>query len=448
MECLINVYLCNMKKIILPLFLMLGLVGQAQMKADDVKTFTLKNGMKFLVVEDFSIPNANMYLFYKVGSRNEYQGITGLSHFFEHMMFNGAKKYGPKFFDQTMEFNGGANNAYTTENVTVYTDWFPASASEIIFDMEADRIASLSIDPKMVESERGVVLSERRTGLENSPWRFLSQSVQATAFQEHPYHWPVIGYEDDMKNWTQQDLERYFKTYYAPNNCVVVVSGAIKADQVKEFAEKYLEPIPAQPAPPAVHIVEPEQTGERRITVKKEVATPYLMIAYHTPESKNEDYYALNILSSILSSGQSSRLYTALVDKQQLATQIATDFGDSFDPNLFSFYAVANKNINETDLENAIYVEIEKIKTNGISETELQKIKNQKLMEFYSQVETINGKSNNIGTYEVFFGDYRKMFNAPANYNKITVADVQNVANKYFTKSNRTVGVLKTNVEN
>ena len=448
MECLINVYLCNMKKIILPLFLMLGLVGQAQMKADDVETFTLKNGMKFLVVEDFSIPNANMYLFYKVGSRNEYQGITGLSHFFEHMMFNGAKKYGPKLFDQTMEFNGGANNAYTTENVTVYTDWFPSSASEIIFDMEADRIASLSIDPKMVESERGVVLSERRTGLENSPWRFLSQSVQATAFQEHPYHWPVIGYEDDMKNWTQQDLERYFKTYYAPNNCVVVVSGAIKADQVKEFAEKYLEPIPAQPAPPAVHIVEPEQTGERRITVKKEVATPYLMIAYHTPESKNEDYYALNILSSILSSGQSSRLYTALVDKQQLATQIATDFGDSFDPNLFSFYAVANKNINETDLENAIYVEIEKIKTNGISETELQKIKNQKLMEFYSQVETINGKSNNIGTYEVFFGDYRKMFNAPANYNKITVADVQNVAKKYFTKSNRTVGILKTNVEN
>ena len=437
-----------MKKLILPLFLMLALTGQAQMKADDVKTFTLKNGMKFLVVEDFSIPNANMYLFYKVGSRNEYQGITGLSHFFEHMMFNGAKKYGPKLFDRTMEFNGGANNAYTTENVTVYTDWFPSSASEIIFDIEADRISSLSIDPKMVESERGVVLSERRTGLENSPWRLLSQSVQATAFQEHPYHWPVIGYEDDMKNWTQQDLERYFKMYYAPNNCVVVVSGAIKLDQVKRLAEKYLEPIPAQPAPPAVHIVEPVQTGERRITVKKEVATPYLMIAYHTPESKNEDYYALNILSSILSSGQSSRLYSALVDKKQLATQVETDFGDSFDPNLFNFYAVANKNINETDLENAIYAEIEKIKTNGISETELQKIKNQKLMEFYSQVETINGKSNNIGTYEVFFGDFKKMFNAPANYNKITVADVQNVAKKYFIKSNRTVGILKTNVEN
>jgi len=436
-----------MKKTVLLLMLLLSISGQAQMKADDVKTFTLNNGMKFLVVEDFSIPNANMYFFYKVGSRNEHQGITGLSHFFEHMMFNGAKKYGPKEFDRTMEFNGGSNNAYTTENVTVYTDWFPASSTEIMFDLEGDRIASLSIDPKMVESERGVVLSERRTGLENSPWRLLAQSMQATAFQEHPYHWPVMGYEDDMKNWTQQDLERYFKTYYAPNNCVVVVSGAIKLDKVKELAKKYLEPIPAQAEPPKVHIVEPPQTGERRIIVQKEVATPYFMIGYKTPESKNEDYYALNILSSILSSGNSSRLYSALVDQKELATQVFADYGDSFDPSLFNVYAVANKDVKESDLEQAIYTEIEKIKKEGISEKELQKIKNQKLMEFYGQVETINGKSNNIGTYEVFFGDYRKMFDAPANYNKVTVADVQRVANKYLIKSKRTVGILKTNVE-
>lgn len=437
-----------MKKMIFPLLILFSFSMKGQMKADDVKTFTLSNGMKILVVEDFSIPNANMYLFYKVGSRNEHQGITGLSHFFEHMMFNGAKKYGPKLFDRTMEFNGGSNNAYTTENVTVYTDWFPASATETIFDLESDRIANLSIDPKVVESERGVVLSERSTGLENSPWRLLSQSMQATAFQEHPYHWPVIGYEDDMKNWTQQDLELYFKTYYAPNNCVVVISGAVKFEEIKKLATQYFEPIPAQPTPPTVHIVEPKQIGERRITVQKDVATPYLMIGYHTPESKNEDYYALNILSAALSSGNSSRLYASLVDKQQLATQVFTEYGDSFDPTLFNIYAVANKDINESNLENAIYAEIEKIQKDGITENELQKIKNQKLMEFYGQVETINGKSRNIGTYEVFFGDYKKMFNAPADFNKITVADVQKVAQKYFAKSNRTVGVLKTNVEN
>lgn len=436
-----------MKKFMLPAFLLLGISVCAQMKADDVKTFTLKNGMKFLVVEDISIPNANMYLFYKVGSRNEYQGITGLSHFFEHMMFNGAKKFGPKEFDRTMEFNGGANNAYTRSDVTVYTNWFPSSTAEVMFDLEGDRISSLSIDPKMVESERGVVLSERSTSLENSPWSLLTQSVQAQAFQEHPYHWPVIGYEDDMKNWKQADLERYFKTYYAPNNCVVVVSGAVKKDEVKRLAEKYLEPIPAQSEPPVVHTVEPLQTGERRIMLKKDVATPYLYIAYKAPEAKNDDYYPLVLLSDILSSGNSSRLYASLVDNKQLANSVFTSYRESFDPTIFGFYAVTNKGVNEADLEKGIYEEIEKIKKDGINERELQKVKNQKLIEFYGQVETINGKSNNIGTYEVFFGDYKKMFEAPALYNKVTTDDIKRVANKYFIKSCRTVGILKSQVE-
>lgn len=436
-----------MKKLLIPALLLLCVSLQAQLKADDVRTFTLKNGMKFLVVEDNSIPNANMYLFYKVGSRNEYQGITGLSHFFEHMMFNGAKKYGPKEFDRVMEFNGGANNAYTTEDVTVYTDWFPASAMEVMFDLEADRIASLSIDPKMVESERGVVLSERSTGLENSPWNLLSQSVQAQAFLEHPYHWPVIGYEDDMKNWKQSDLERYFKTYYAPNNCVVVVSGAVKFDDVKKLAEKYLEPIPAQPEPPKVHTVEPPQAGEKRITVQKDVATPYLNIVYHVPEAKHEDFYALSLLSDILAQGKSSRLYSSLVDNKQLATNVYASYGPSFDPTLFSFNAVTSKGVKETDLEKAIYDEMEKIKKDGVTERELQKVKNNALISFYNQVATINGKSNSLGTYEVFFGDFKKMFDAPALYNKVTADDIRRVANKYFSKSNRTVGILKPNVE-
>ena len=419
----------------------------AQTRADDIKTFTLQNGMKFLVAEDNSIPNANMYLFYKVGSRNEYPGITGLSHFFEHMMFNGSKKFGPKMFDQTMEFNGGANNAYTTQNVTVYTDWFPVSAMETIFDLESDRISSLNIDPKMVESERGVVLSERSTGLENSPWNMLSDALNATAFQEHPYHWTVIGYETDIKNWTKEDLEKYFRTYYAPNNCVVVISGNVKADEVKRMAEKYMAPIPANAPPKAVHLVEPPQTGERRVTIQKEVPSPYLMIGYHTPEATNKDYYSLSILNAVLTSGNSSRLYSELVDKKQLANMVGSDFSESFDPNLFNIYAIAAKGVKEQDLESAIYSEIDKIKKEGITENELQKIKNQKLIEFYAQIETINGKSNNIGTYELFFGDYRKMFDAPAEYSKVTTEDVKRVASQYFNKSNRTVGILKSNVE-
>jgi zinc protease len=438
-----------MKHLINYLLISLALTQQvyAQIKAEDVKSFTLNNGMKFLVMEDNSIPNANMYLFYKVGSRNEYTGITGLSHFFEHMMFNGAKKYGPKMFDKTMEFNGGANNAYTTENVTVYTDWFPSSALELMFDMESDRIANLAFDSAMIESEREVVHSEWRTNLENSPWEPLGEAVVAMAFNEHPYHWPVIGYESDIKNWTKEDLQKYFKTYYAPNNCVVVVTGNVTVDQVKKLAMQYMEPVPAQPPARSVHIIEPLQTGERRVTVQKEVTTPYLLITYHVPETKNKDYYALDVLNAVLSRGNSSRLYSSLVDQKQLATNIFIDMPYSFDPFAFNIYTESNTGVNEPEIEKAIYEQIDKIKKDGITDAELQKVKNQKLMDFYEQVETINGKSNNIGNYEVFFGDYKKMFDAPLEYNKITIEDVKRVANQYFKKSNRTVGILQTTVE-
>lgn len=419
----------------------------SQIKADDVQTFTLKNGMKIMVLENSSIPNANMYLFYKVGSRNEYIGITGISHFFEHMMFNGAKKYGPKEFDRVMEANGGANNAYTSENITAYTNWFPKSALEVIFDLEADRIANLDFNPQMIESERGVILSERSTGLENNPLEQLWQEVQATAYVAHPYMWPVIGWESDIKNWTKQDLENYFHTYYAPNNCLVVISGDVTLAEVKELAQKYFEPIPAGPKPREVHTIEPEQSGEKRIFVKREVPSPYLMIAHHVPETGSDDYYALDLLSSILSQGRSSRLYSSIIDDKQLALQVGSFYYDAFDPTLFYFYGICNDNIKASELEKAIIDEVDKIINEGISESELQKVKNQKLMEFYRTMETINGLSNTIGTYELFFGDYQKLFTAPDDYKKVTTEDIKKVAEKYFTKQNRTVGTLNTEEE-
>lgn len=416
----------------------------AQIKMDDVKSFSLKNGMKIFVLEKHSIPNANMYLFYRVGSRNEYTGITGISHFFEHMMFNGAKKYGPKEFDRTMEANGGSNNAYTTENNTVYTDWFPASSLEIIFDLESDRIANLNFDPKMIESERGVIVSERSTGLENNPLEQLWQETQATAFVAHQYQWPVIGWESDIKNWTKEDLENYFHTYYAPNNCVVVISGDVKYDEVKKLAQKYFEPIPAGPKPRSLHTIEPEQVGERRVFVKRTVPNPYLMITYHVPQSGTKEYYAIDLLSSILSEGKSSRLYSSLVENQQLAVEVGSYYPDAFDPTLFYFYGICNDGISASKLENAILEEIDKIIKEGISESELQKVKNQKLMDFYRTTETINGMSNTIGNYELFFGYYKKLFTAPDDYKKVTIEDIRNVAAKYFTKQNRTVGILQT----
>jgi predicted Zn-dependent peptidase len=228
---------------------------------------------------------------------------------------------------------------------------------------------------------------------------------------------------------------------------VVVLSGDVQYEQVKKLAEKYLEPIPAQPEAKPVHLVEAPQQGERRIVVKKEVAAPYLAVAYHVPPAKDSDYYALQLLNAVLSSGNSSRLYAALVDQKGLASQVFVNYSESFDPTLFQIAAVAKKGVAPEALEKAIYEEVEKIKKSGITERELQKVKNQALIQFYNQVETINGKSNNLGTYEVFFGDYRKMFEAPSAFNAVTSTDIKRVANTYLKKSNRTVGVLKSNVD-
>lgn len=414
----------------------------------DVTTFTLKNGMKVIVLEDHSIPNAAMYLFWKVGSRNEYPGITGLSHFFEHMMFNGAKKYGPKMFDRVMEAAGGANNAYTSENVTVYSDWFPTSALETIFELEADRVADLALDEKMVESERGVVHSEYITGRENSNFRLLQEQVKSCAFMAHPYKWTVIGYESDILNWKKEDLQKYFDTYYAPNNGVMVITGAVKTEEIKQLTKKYFEPIPANDPPRKVHTTEPEQMGEKRVMVAKDVSSPNIMVAFHVPEAKSKDYYAIELLNSILTDGRSSRLYSSLVDQQQLAVEAWSYYPASFDPNLIYFYAVCNQGINELDVEKAIYAEIEKIVKNGVKPEELEKVKNNKLVEFYRSMETIDGKANTIGTYELFFGDYNKMFTAPEDYKKVTLDDIQRVAKTYLKKSNRTVGILKKGEEN
>lgn len=415
----------------------------AQFNVDDAKPFVLQNGMKIIVWEDHTIPNANMYLFFKVGSRNESQGLTGISHFCEHMMFNGAQKYGPKMFDQVLGMAGGTNNAYTTENITVYTDFFPAQALETTFDLEADRIGHLALDEKIITNEQDIVLSERAYLIDNDNYLLMEEQVRGAAFLAHPYRWPVIGYETDIKNWQRSDIVSYVKTYYAPNNLVVVIVGDVSFNRVKELAIKYFAPIPAGTPPRPVKAVEPKQMGEKRIFYNKEVSTPNIMIAYHVPETGSKDYFALEMLNTILSAGDSSRLYDALVDQKQLAVEVRTILDNALDPYLLYIYAVCNQDIAAETLENAIYDEIDKIKTQGITSDELLKVKNTKLMDFYRTMATINGKADTLGQYEIFLGDYKKAFSAPGEYQKVTAEDIKRVAATYLVKSNRTVGILE-----
>jgi zinc protease len=403
---------------------------------------TLKNGMKVLVQSDHSIPNVALYIFYRIGSRNERPGTTGISHFFEHMMFNGAKKYGPGELDKVMEANGGSNNAYTSQNVTVYQDWFPRSALPLIFDIEADRIQNLNFDPQKIESERQVVASERRSSVDNDNGGLLEEQLWATAFIAHTYQWPVVGWMSDIERWTIDDLKRHFAMGYSPSNATMVVVGDVTPEEIFQICEKTIEPIPSHAPPPPVTTVEPPQLGERRLVVHKPAELPLLMIAYHVPQTNHPDVYATNILRTILFQGESSRMYQRLVDKDQIALDVSSQVEPAFDPTIAIIVAQPKQAVDPGKCEKAIYEELERVKLSPITDQELEKAKNIRLMEFYHQVRTINGRANTIGTYEVFDGDYKKLFDAAKNYAAVTKEDVQRVAKAYFGTNNRTVATL------
>ena len=408
----------------------------------DVKTETLSNGMKILIQEDHHIPNVAMYFFYKIGSRNEHPGATGLSHFFEHMMFNGAKKYGPGQFDFQMEKNGGNNNAYTTEDDTVYTDWFPSTALELMMDMEADRIRDLSFDPKIIESERGVVYSERRTSVDNSNFGILFEQLRAAAYTAHPYHWPVVGWPSDIESWTMDDLKNHFRMGYAPNNCVMVVVGDVSTPQVISLAKKYIEPIPRQDPPPPVRTKEPEQLGERRVTVVKPAQLPIELVAYHVPQTDHPDDAVLDVMETILSRGQSSRLYSRMVDKEQLVLSVNANRGNNFDPGLLIFSMQPRSGIEPARAEKVLFEELARLSSQPVEDRELRKAKNQLLAAHYRELKTIAGRANLLGEYEVFYGDYRKLYSVEERYEAVTAADIQRVARQYLTEKNRTVATL------
>ncbi len=410
--------------------------------ADTIVTRTLDNGLKVIVWPDHDIPNVAMYTWYRVGGRNEYPGITGIAHYFEHMMFNGTTTRAPGEFDRTMEAAGGANNAYTSNDVTVYQNWFPNHALELIFELEGDRMQNLDFDPKVVESERGVVYSERRSRVDNDNFGSLYEQVQSTAFVAHPYQFPVIGWPSDIENWTSEQLRDFYRTYYAPNNATLLVVGAVDPDQVFALAERRIGTIPSQPAPRAVTTVEPEQKGERRVVVRKESQTPLLMMSWHATRASDADAPALELLQAMLTTGESSRLHRLLVEETQAAISVGGFLQNGFDPGLLSLYAVLPPGAEVAAVETTIGAELAKIAADGVAEAELAKARKQKLAQFWRGMATISGKAQALGSHEVFHGDHRALFAAPQRYAAVTVDDIRRVAAKYLQPDNRTVGTL------
>jgi len=417
-------------------------LSSAHAQSIDIKEHTTPNGMKVLVDEDPTIPNVALYTFFRVGSRNEHEGITGISHFFEHMMFNGAKKYGHGEFDKTLELAGGSNNASTSNDLTTYQDWFPAPALETVFDLEADRIENLAFDPAVIKSEREVVYSERRLRTDNSNPGLLNEQLNAAAYTAQAYHWPVVGWPTDIEAWTLEDLKSYHAMGYSPNNATMVVVGAVKAEEVFRLADKYIGPIPTHDTPPPVRTKEPVQLGERRVTINKFAQAPLLEIGYHAVDAKSPDFVALQMADNILSTGQSSRMYRSLVDGQQLAANVRTSVRATIDPSLFEISAQPRKGVPVEKLEAAIYTELTKLQTEGPSPEELQKAKNQSIAAYYRSLQSIANRAQVIGQQEVIFGDYHRLSKVEAQINAVTAADIQRVMKQYLQPTNRTVATL------
>ena len=408
----------------------------------EIRSLTLSNGLEIIVWPDHDIPNVAMYTYVRAGGRNEYPGITGLAHFFEHLMFLGTENLEPGEFDKTMEAAGGANNAYTSPDITVYTDWFPKSALETIFELEADRFQNLETYADAVQSEREVVYSERRSSVDNNNFSKLHEQVQATAFVAHPYQFPVIGWPSDIESWTEEDLHRFYQTYYAPNNRTVVIVGDVTAEEVFALAEEYFAPIPAQPEPAQVRTIEPPQAGVRRVVVESPAQTPLLHVAFHSGKASDPQTLRMSLLLDILATGESSRLHRRLVEEDGVALSVGGWVDEGFDPGLTYFYLTLPPGGDVEQAERRLLEELQLVAAEGVSEQELAKARNILLADFWRELATINGKASALGDFEVFHGDYEWLFNRPADAEAITAESLRQIAAEVFDEDNMTVGVL------
>ncbi|MGH7277291.1 MAG: M16 family metallopeptidase, partial [Candidatus Rokuibacteriota bacterium] len=276
---------------------------------ESVLAATLDNGLRVLLLEDHRSPIVSFQVWYRVGSRNETRGATGIAHLLEHMMFKGTHRHGPREFNRLVEQSGGQNNAFTSQDVTSYFVNIAADELDLVIDLEADRMQNLLLGDADIDSERQVVIEERRTRTEDDPAGFLGEAVSSIAFRAHPYGQPVIGWKVDLERLTAAEVRAFYKTYYVPNNAIVVAVGDFDAPAVLEKVKASFGGIPRGPAPPPVLAVEPEQNGERRVTVEKKAELPIVYIAYHVPNATSDDAPALEVLSAVLSGGRASRIY-------------------------------------------------------------------------------------------------------------------------------------------
>lgn len=429
-------------KLLITIFMTLGVLMANSLPKFETKT--LDNGLQIVAIPMNNHSNViSTDIFYKVGSGDEIMGKSGIAHMLEHLNFKSTKNLKAGEFDEIVKGFGGVNNASTGFDTTHY---FIKSSSKNLgksLELFADLMENLKLKDEEFQPERNVVLEERRWRTDNSPIGYLYFRLFNNAFTYHPYHWTPIGFIDDIKNWTIEDIRTFHANYYQPANAIVVVAGDISAEEVFKSTEKYFGKIKSKPVlRPAAHQVEPKQDGAKRINIKKQSEVEMVAIAYKIPDFLSKDQVALSALSELLSSGKSSRLQKVLVDEKKMVNQVYGYNMENKDPSIFMFLAVGNPGIKAEDIEKEILAIIENIKNGDVSKSDVDKIKTNTKADFIFSLESASNLTNLFGGYFAK-GSIEPLLSYEENINKLTKQDIIDAAKKYLVEQTSTTVILR-----
>lgn len=413
---------------------------EAQERKIEFEKYTLPNGLKVILHQDNSAPVVAVTALYHVGSKNEDTARTGFAHFFEHLLFEGSKNIERGQFDKYVTNSGGALNANTSQDRTFYHMVLPSNQLKMGLWLESERMMHAKIEDVGVNTQREVVKEEKRQRMDNQPYGSILTEILSRAYKVHPYRWAPIGSIEHLNKASLSEFMDFYKTFYVPNNAVLSIAGDINVAETKKMVEAYFAEIPKGTKPiPRPNVTEPPLGGEVKATIEDNIQLPAVIEAYRAPKQGSDEYYAFNMLATILSGGPSSRMNKELVDEKQLALQaMALPFFNE-DAGLFINFAISNMGVDPNKLQTAMDSVIMDVKNNLVSENEFQKIQNQVETEFVTGNSTVAGIAESLANYEVYFGNANLINTELERYKKVTRQDILNVAKKYLNDDNRVV---------